>query len=265
MARKARETSLTGIYHVMLRGINRQDIFLDSEDYWKFVKILHQQVNPKDELGSPLPSKCDIYSYCLMPNHLHLLIRNRTEELGSIVKSIGIAYASYFNKRYERVGHLFQDRFRSEPVNDMNYFVTLIRYIHQNPVAGGLAKRVEDYPWSSWIEFESPAKCRMPVCATSVITHRISMDELKSLVNEPLSKAAVVLEFSKEERDQQAEEDLRAFLTTHFGITDPQELCDLPESKRDAILQAAHHMGVSIRRLAQLTGLTAYTIHKSVR
>ena len=265
MSRKSRETSLTGIYHVMLRGINRQNIFLDQEDYWKFVKILFGQVNPKNELGHPLPAKCVFYAYCLMPNHLHLLIRNGAEPLGSIIKSIGIAYAAYYNKKYERVGHLFQDRFKSEPVNDMEYFLTLIRYIHQNPIAGGLTKRVEDYPWSSWIEFESPEKCQMPVCCTSAVTKRVSFKELKGLVDEPLAKSAVVLEYDKDERDKMAEEELHEFLLDHFGISDIQAISHLNEPQREAILQAAYNHGISIRRLAQLTGLTTHSIYKSVR
>ena len=267
MTRKPRQTSLTGIYHVMLRGINRQDIFMDRDDYWKLIKILYGQVNPKNELGQPQPPKCYIYAYCLMPNHLHLLIRDRTESLGNIIKSIGIAYAAYYNKKYERVGHLFQDRFKSEPVNDMNYFLTLIRYIHQNPIAGGITKRVEDYPWSSWMEFESPEKCQMPVCTTSAVTHRISFKELKALVDEPLAKSAVVLEFEKEddEKDRIAEMKFRTFLDDNFEITDPQALRDLPETQRGEILRAAHQQGFSIRRLAQFTGLTPYAIHKSVR
>lgn len=265
MARQSRKTSLTGIYHVMLRGINRQDIFLNREDYWKFVKILHGQVNPKNDLGQPLPPKCYFYAYCLMPNHIHLLIREKTEPLGNVIKSIGIAYAAYFNKKYERVGHLFQDRYKSEPVNDMAYFLTLIRYIHQNPIAGGLTKRVEDYPWSSWIEFEAPEKCQMPVCTTSAVTKRVSLGELKGLVDEPLAKSAVVLEFDKDERDQMAEEDLREFLSDHFRIADPQAVGELPEPQREAVLRAAHHYGISIRRLAQLTGLSTHAIYKAMR
>ena len=265
MSRKPRETSLTGIYHVMLRGINRQDIFTDRDDYWKFIKILHQQVNPKDELGQPLPPRCYIYAYCLMPNHIHLLIRNKTESIGSIIKSIAIAYAAYFNKRYERVGHLFQDRFKSEPVNDMNYFLTLIRYIHQNPIAGGITKRVGDYPWSSWIEFLTPEKCQMPVCTTNAVTKRISLDELKALVDEPLPKSAVALEFDKEDNDTNLiiEEKFNRFLDDNFDISDPQSLRDLPESQLHEILQAAISSGFSIRRLAHFTGLSRYAIQKS--
>ena len=99
MARQIRKKSGTGIYHVMLRGINRQDIFEDNEDYLQMTSIF--------------------YAYCLMSNHLHLLIQEREDNISDIVKRIGVTYAHYFNKKYERNGHLFQDRFRSEPVDDI--------------------------------------------------------------------------------------------------------------------------------------------------
>ena len=151
MARQARELSGTGIYHVMLRGINRQNIFYDDEDYQRFVQVLFQMVFPIDELtGKPLPAHCLFYAYCIMSNHVHLLVRESSESLASVIKRIAVTYAQYFNKKYTRYGHLFQDRFRSEPVNDSAYFFTLLQYIHQNPVAAGLSRNVASYRWSSW-------------------------------------------------------------------------------------------------------------------
>ena len=149
MPRKAREKSGTGIYHVMLRGINHQDIFEERSDYWKFLKLLRLQTHPEDKLGRPLQPHCIVYAYCLMTNHVHLLLRELDEGLMPPIKSISIAYAQYFNLKYERSGHLFQDRFKSEPVNDMGYFITLLRYIHQNPIAAGIAASVSGYTWSS--------------------------------------------------------------------------------------------------------------------
>ena len=112
MPRKPRESSGTGIYHVMLRGINRQDIFDDTEDYWTFIKMM-----------SAVP--CYIYAYCLMPNHVHLLIVEKSLKVGEVVKSIASCYVPYYNKKYGRIGHLLQDRFKSEPCNDSGYFLTL--------------------------------------------------------------------------------------------------------------------------------------------
>ena len=75
MARQLRKESATGIHHVMLRGINRQDIFLDSEDYRVFIYYMHKLVRPKNDLGQPIPAYASFYAYCLMNNHVHLLIK----------------------------------------------------------------------------------------------------------------------------------------------------------------------------------------------
>ena len=122
MPRQERLQSATGIYHVMLRGINKQDIFEDDEDYIQFLKILNGLVDRHDDDGHILPAHCTFYAYCLMTNHVHLLIRERDELISESIKRIGVAYARYYNHKYERNGHLFQDRFRSEPVNSIEYF-----------------------------------------------------------------------------------------------------------------------------------------------
>ena len=111
MARQLRKKSGTGIYHVMVRGINRQDIFEDEEDYLQMVSILRALSDRHDEQGLRLPPLSIFYAYCLMSNHLHLLLREQEEEVSDVVKRIGVTYAHYFNKKYERSGHLFQDRF----------------------------------------------------------------------------------------------------------------------------------------------------------
>lgn len=140
MSRKSREISPTGVYHVMLRGINRGRIFDDEQDCRKFVKILRQVTHPKDKDDAPLPPYCSIYAYCLMDNHIHLLIAEGTESLSNTMKRIGVAYVSYYNKRNERLGPLFHDRFRSEPVADAGYFINLLRYVHCNPVEAGIVE-----------------------------------------------------------------------------------------------------------------------------
>lgn len=130
MPRKSRESSGTGIYHVMLRGINRQNIFYDVNDYETFLESLRKLVHPTDEQHRPLPSHCIVYAYCLMPNHVHLLLQEKDEGLAFVMKSLGVAYAWHYNKKYQHLGPVFQDRYRSEPVNDNAYFFTLLRYIH---------------------------------------------------------------------------------------------------------------------------------------
>ena len=91
-----------------------------------------------------------LYAYCLMDNHIHLLIREGEESLATTMKRINASYAFYFNQRYQRVGHLFQDRFKSEPIENEQYFLAAVRYIHNNPVKAGLVERAEQYKGSSF-------------------------------------------------------------------------------------------------------------------
>lgn len=144
MPRSARRRSATDTYHVMLRGINRQQIFMDDEDYRRFVRTLSdcKQI-----------SGFELYAWCLMPNHIHLLIHVQSEPLEKIVKRIGSRFVWWYNMKYERVGHLFQDRYRSEPVEDDTYFLTVLRYILQNPMKAGLEDAPGSWPWSSYAHY----------------------------------------------------------------------------------------------------------------
>lgn len=85
-----------------------------------------------------------------MTNHVHMLLKTETEEIGDVVKRITLGYAQYHNVKNGRTGHLFQNRFKSEPVNTDEYFLVVLRYIHQNPIKAGIVKRIEDYRWSSY-------------------------------------------------------------------------------------------------------------------
>ena len=162
MGRKQREVSASGIYHVMLRGVNKQRIFEFSEDYQGFLRIMYQSKVTNTE-GKPVDEpNFDVYAYCLMDNHVHLLLGTREVSLADVVKRIGSAYARFFNMRYQRVGHLYQDRFKSEPVNDLDYFRTLLRYIHRNPVKSGVCELPEQYQYSSCREITQ--RCLTPLC-----------------------------------------------------------------------------------------------------
>lgn len=144
MPRKARIISRTNIYHVILRGINQQIIFEEEEDFHFFLSVL---------------SKCKeiseykLYAYCLMDNHVHLLMEEGTEPLAKVFKRICDRYVYWYNHKYDRVGPLFQDRFRSEPVETEEYFLAVVRYILQNPVKAGIVSTVNQYKWCNYSEF----------------------------------------------------------------------------------------------------------------
>lgn len=149
MPRYARKNSESGIYHIMLRGTNRQNIFEDDEGRQKLLETIRHYKTV---------SEYEVYAYCIMSNHIHLLIKEITEPLSLAIKRISSSYVYWYNWKHERCGHLFQERFKSEPINDNQYFLTVLRYIHQNPTKAGLSKNIDEYKWSSCHEYIGKAK-----------------------------------------------------------------------------------------------------------
>ncbi len=143
MARQPRQKSETGIYHVMLKGIDERNIFMEEGDRKKFVM---QMLQAREKSGFAL------LAYCLMDNHVHLLLEEK-EDIGTAVKRITVGYVLWHNNKYGRSGHLFRNRFLSEAVENDAYLMTVARYIHQNPVKARLVKEARFYDWSSYGQY----------------------------------------------------------------------------------------------------------------
>ena len=255
MARLSRSVSDSGVYHVILRGVNKQDIFENEKDYLKFLNLMERVVFPVDETGRPIPPLLVIYAYCLMPNHVHLLVREQKCRVSDAIKSISGTYAGYFNKKYGHVGHLFQDRFRSEVVNDWEYFVTLLRYIHQNPVSGGLADNVRYYRWSSWREYDPEMVCDVPICATQAVFTKISFDALEELVDTPLPKTQRILDFDSDSGRRVTDERLREYIKAEFGIAEVPTIQHLEKTQRNEIVKKLLEFCHNVRQISRVTGI----------
>ena len=117
MPRLPRKVSENGIYHVVVRGINKADVFLDDEDYLKLLYII-KDVQEKHSFK--------VFAYCIMTNHVHMLIQVE-DNLGELMKKILCRYVYWYNKKYERVGHLFQNRYFSQPVETESYFLAALQ------------------------------------------------------------------------------------------------------------------------------------------
>lgn len=144
MPRVARLRGEFTTYHIILRGNEKKNIFPDSVDKQRFLEIL-ERLREKNNFH--------IYAYCLMDNHLHLIIYDNGNDISSIMKSLNVSYAMYFNRKHKRVGHLFQDRFKSEIVDDDTYLLELSKYIHNNPVKAGMVTDALKYRWSSFAHY----------------------------------------------------------------------------------------------------------------
>jgi putative transposase len=145
--RIAREKkSIDGIYHITERGNEKKDIFNDDADRIKFLEILGRN---KGKYGYK------VYAYCLMNNHIHLLISSNGSDISQVMKSINVSYVIYFNRKYNRCGHLFQDRFKSEYIDSDEYLLEVSRYIHLNPVRAGIVtiEKLDSYLWNSFTAY----------------------------------------------------------------------------------------------------------------
>jgi REP element-mobilizing transposase RayT len=264
MSRQPRQSSETNIYHVMMRGINHQNIFEEPEDYYQFINTLDRMRTQYDDNGLPCGTNCIYYAYCLMSNHFHLLIHEREEPIGDTIKRIASSYVYYFNRKYGRDGHLFKERFKSEPVNDMAYFTTLLRYIHQNPVKAGIVTEVKDYEYSSWGEYDGTVEPVFQICNTQTVLNRIPFDDLAAIVNEPLPDDFISLDNDNEKQkirlsdDQVWQEIIRI-----TGISNSSEFQKLDrETQRQAFIQLKE-IGASVRQLQRLTGIDRGIIQRA--
>lgn len=140
MPRQARILSESEVYHVMLRGNERKDIFFEDENKQRIIDTL---------LEKRKKSGFRLYAYCVMDNHAHFIIRTKDEPISIVFKRIGTSYAYYYNNKHKRVGHVFQDRFKSENIADDKYLISAVRYIHNNPVKARICKFAMGYKWSS--------------------------------------------------------------------------------------------------------------------
>ncbi len=129
-------------HHIIHRGHNKQQVFYRESDYRFYLKVLQET---RLELG------CKVYAYCLMTNHVHLILDpgETPIALGALMKQLAGIYTQYFNRRYKRVGTLWEGRYRSSPIDSENYLLACTRYIELNPLRAGMVKEPEAYDWSS--------------------------------------------------------------------------------------------------------------------
>lgn len=250
MPRQERQTCESGIYHVMLRGINHQQIFFDTGDGRLFLCALRECLEISDFL---------VHAWCLMGNHIHLLLQQGDTPLSDIMKSIEIRFVARYNKKHERSGHLFQDRFLSEPITDDRYFLAVLRYILQNPVKAGLVQAPEAYRWSSYKAcFGAPDG----ITSTGLLRQFIDDDNaLREFLNEDNGDEFLEM-VPKESQDDQS---ILELLLKTAKCSDVFAFNRLSREVRKGALCEALSGGASIRQLARLTGLSKSAIGRMIK
>jgi REP element-mobilizing transposase RayT len=263
MSRYARRKSSTNIYHVMLRGIDRMPVFYGNGDRFKFLEII-DRMNEEGEY--------EIYAYCLMENHIHLLFKEGQDSIAKSLKRIAVSYAYYFNNRYDRVGHVFQGRFRSEPIENDNYLMAVVRYIHNNPVKAGIVKKAVDYSWSSYQEYIKYGNDSARV-NTKLLLQMFSHNEIEAI--------GLFIEFSNENSkdkfidiDNKADKPIKEQIGSDEDIIEKvlinhksslSEISNIKDKKKrnEIIRYIKNNTSISIRSLSRILGISKDIIFRA--
>ena len=244
MARDSRQKSKTGIYHVMLRGVNRQSIFEDLQDRNVFLDLLK---NCKE-------ANYYLHAYCLMDNHVHLLLQEVDQDISMSIKRVSGRYAQWYNNKYERCGHLFQERFRSEVVENDAYFLTVLRYIHQNPIQIGMSEHINNIYWTSYSEY---------ITSPTIINTDFGLG-LFSEIHEQAKRKFIAFhlaesqDYCMEYTDKNRLTDIEARnKIIALGIDDLSMISALPKEEKYIVLRTIKEIeGITDRQISRLTGIS---------
>ena len=252
--RTARTTGESNIYHVVTRGTGQQMIFETNADRRRYLDTLHELLA---ETGG------ELLAWCLMENHVHLLIRQPIDRLSTTMRRLDSGYALYFNMAHGRSGHLFQGRFLSEPVETDEYLKTVVRYIHQNPVKAGMTAGCS-YPWSSY-DVYACGNC--PAADTIVLDLLGGAEGFRAFHGEAdeadeVAGAAACIDVVERGRRMSDEQALEVALSL-FGDAGLGEIKSLSRGQRDAALATLKAHRLTVRQIQRLTGVSLGVISRA--
>ena len=235
----SRQARIFGEYlHVIIRGIGKQILFEDDADRRFFLSSLKKY-------GKETEIK--YLAYCLMNNHVHLLIQDANHNIALLMKKINVCYAQYYNTKYERTGHLFQNRYKSEVIDNYPYLMNVYRYILNNPANAGLCS-ASAYPWSSYHDFGKNDR----LTDTNIIKQIMGNDTDIATFLSQESESEITEPEEYRHTDAWAISVIRETLNIKSGT----ELQQLDKKQRNAALSILSSKGISIRQLERLTGIT---------
>lgn len=243
MSRQARENS--EYLHLIVRGVGKQILFEDDSDYEKYLSLLDKYAKETGII---------ILAYCLMGNHVHLLVRDTEAAVSMFMKRLGVSYAQYFNRKYERTGHVFQDRYKSDCVANDAYLLSVFRYILNNPQNAGICS-AQKYPWSSYHEYGKKNCLTDSELLCGMIGSEESFQEFMRQVDETEHMEAE----TRKRDDAWALETLKKTL----DITSGTQIKAWDRSLRNSALALLKEKGITVRQLERLTGINRGVIQKA--
>ncbi len=224
---------------------------MDDEDALRFLSVLSdcKQI-----------SGFEVYAYCLMPNHVHLLIKTGKEPLGLVFKRVGSRYVFWYNRKYQRIGPLFQDRFKSEAVEDDSYFLTVLRYIMQNPMKAGLEDGPGQYRWSSYFSYAgAPDQITDTGFAVSMFSSREALVAYLQQTNDDMGMD--LTETPEGVTDERAAEIMKQVTKCRSA----EEFQVLDKKTRKEYVAELREKRLSLGQIERLTGMPKATIYRATK
>ena len=249
MPRTARSLTESGYYHVTHRGDGRRFLFEKDADRCRFIDLLKKYA---DRYG------IHVIAWCLMDNHVHILIDDEHEQLSLMIHDLALSYARYFNDVTGHKGSVFEDRFNSVPIRDERQLLYCVKYIHDNPVKANICS-AEAYPWSSYSAYASE--------------HQPSWMNTAPILD-LLGGARGFVEFSRNERNDRyymrrgrgiEPSDVMSAVRSALDGVNPATLAALPKEQRDASIVKLNEAGLTGSQIARATGLGRTTIYTAIR
>lgn len=249
--RTPRKQSEQDLYHVVSRGTGRQLIFEDDDDRRAFLAMMGQAL---------ATNGVELYAWCLMGNHVHLLMHGPVDDISNCMKQLCGGYAQHFNGKAGRTGHLFQERFKSEPVEDEAYLLTVVRYIHENPAKAGIAAAWE-YPWSSYGEYLG----KPGLCNTELVLGMLGGTGGFDRFHREEHADGPCLDVTSGRSRTRAMPDgvARSIAEQVLGEGFLDGLKELPVEEREPSLRLLKESGLTVRQIERLTGIGRGTIQRA--
>lgn len=255
MPRTSRLYSNSKVYHIIFKGIDDQTIFYDDQDRKFFLKQIPITQNEFNYI---------VYAYCLMVNHVHLVMRCEDAYLAKAMKSLLVRYVHYFNQKYNRKGPLMQNRYKSKNVENERYFLDLCRYVHRNPENAGISL-TQDYEWSSYKEYLGKEQ----IINKNVLLYYFNNDInqfIKYTLNNDYNEINSYVEY--EMIDKLIDEELIEYIIKKFDIGNNQKFPDYFKNKseeqlRKIISEISNIRGTNVTQVARITRLGRRFIEKA--
>ena len=260
MPRITRENqkTITNTYHIIIRGVNKQDIFFDEMDKNKF---LNEIIKTKEKF------EFEIYAYVLMSNHVHFTICDNNDYISKIMHRLCTTYAIYFNKKYGRVGHVFQDRFKSISVNTEAYLLDLVRYIHNNPQKAGICD-FDKYKWSGYHDYYT-ADFNNKITDIDFILELFGSDKKKAIAKfEQFSKKTNVnfIDTSLEYDFSLSDEEAIELIKKLTSINDLSKVKNYNTNIRNKIIyEIAKIEGINLKQIARIMEMSERNVQRIVK